>query len=274
MVCVSFCPVWTKLSALLDDLEQRGLLGDTLVAMLGEFGRSPTITKQGRDHWPHCYSSMLAGGGVRGGTVYGASDQQGAYVKDRPVSPEDFGATLLSALGVPLDTKSEPRRLHEPRQHWPSPDRPLRLARPSVCRFGAGPWWHWLLRSAKGGIYDPGDRHSLSTGVYCRCAAPVGEAGAVGRLRNGDQVETHGHQSFVEERQVPKCDLGVGTGECKPAARSIEGEIFHRASPGGEGKPGLERPGVTQDDPPVAAARGQESPVRAQYERKISSACR
>ncbi len=95
-------------SALLDDLEHRGLLGDTLVAMLGEFGRSPTITKQGRDHWPHCYSAMLAGGGIRGGTVYGASDKHGEYVKNRPVSPEDFGATLLSALGIPLDTRLSP----------------------------------------------------------------------------------------------------------------------------------------------------------------------
>jgi hypothetical protein len=95
-------------SALLEDLEQRGLLQDTLVAMLGEFGRTPTISKQGRDHWPHCYSAMLTGGGVRGGTVYGASDQHGAYVKDRPVSPEDFGATLLSALGIAPGTRLSP----------------------------------------------------------------------------------------------------------------------------------------------------------------------
>ena len=95
-------------SALLEDLDARGLLGDTLVAMLGEFGRSPTIVNQGRDHWPHCYSAMLAGGGIRGGSIYGASDKHGATVKDRPVSPEDFGATILSALGIPLDIRLNP----------------------------------------------------------------------------------------------------------------------------------------------------------------------
>jgi hypothetical protein len=95
-------------SALLEDLGQRGLLGDTLVAMLGEFGRSPKISNMGRDHWPACYSAFLAGGGVRGGAVYGASDRTGAQVKDNPVRPEDFGATLLHALGVPLETRLAP----------------------------------------------------------------------------------------------------------------------------------------------------------------------
>jgi Protein of unknown function (DUF1501) len=92
-------------SALLEDLEQRGLLGETLVAMLGEFGRTPKITNMGRDHWPACYSAFLAGGGVRGGALYGASDRIGAQVKDNPVRPEDFGATLLHGLGVPLEAR-------------------------------------------------------------------------------------------------------------------------------------------------------------------------
>jgi hypothetical protein len=109
-------------SALLEDLNQRGLLSETLVAMLGEFGRSPAINKQGRDHWPHCYSAMLAGGGVRGGTVYGASDKHGAYVQNHPVSPEDFGATLLTALGVPLNTPLNPDGSAYPA----SPGQPLR----------------------------------------------------------------------------------------------------------------------------------------------------
>jgi len=95
-------------SALLDDLERRGLLDDTLVVMVGEFGRSPRISGAGRDHWPACYTSFLAGAGIRGGMVYGASDRQGAYVKDRPVSPETFGATLFHALGVPADTRFGP----------------------------------------------------------------------------------------------------------------------------------------------------------------------
>jgi uncharacterized protein (DUF1501 family) len=95
-------------SALLDDLEQRGLLEDTLVVMVGEFGRSPRISGAGRDHWPACYSALLAGAGIRGGVVYGASDAQGACVKDRPVSPDTFGATLFHALEVPPDTRFGP----------------------------------------------------------------------------------------------------------------------------------------------------------------------
>lgn len=96
-------------SALLEDLEQRGLLESTLVVLVGEFGRTPRISKgakaNGRDHWPNCYSGMLAGAGIRGGQVFGASDRTAAYVKDRPVSPEDFGATVLHALGIPAETR-------------------------------------------------------------------------------------------------------------------------------------------------------------------------
>jgi hypothetical protein len=95
-------------SALLEDLETRGLLDTTLVVLVGEFGRTPRISRGGsaigRDHWPNCYSVMLAGAGVRGGAVYGASDGQAAYVKDNPVRPEDFGATLFHALGISPDT--------------------------------------------------------------------------------------------------------------------------------------------------------------------------
>lgn len=91
-------------SALLEDLELHGLLDSTLVVLVGEFGRTPRISRGGsaigRDHWPKCYSAMLAGAGIRGGAVYGASDKQAAYVKDRPVSPEDFAATLLHAMGI------------------------------------------------------------------------------------------------------------------------------------------------------------------------------
>jgi hypothetical protein len=92
-------------SALLEDLQARGLLESTLVVKVGEFGRTPKVVGAGRDHWPACYSALLAGGGVRGGAVYGASDKIGAYVRDNPVSPEDFGATLFHALGVPPETR-------------------------------------------------------------------------------------------------------------------------------------------------------------------------
>ncbi len=92
-------------SALLEDLDARGLLASTLVVMVGEFGRSPRVVNAGRDHWPACYTALVAGAGIRGGAVYGSSDRQGAYVRDTPVSPEDFGDTLFHALGVPPETR-------------------------------------------------------------------------------------------------------------------------------------------------------------------------
>jgi hypothetical protein len=92
-------------SALLTDLELRGLLDTTLVVMVGEFGRSPKISGEGRDHWPACYTALLAGCGIRAGHVHGASDKHGGYVKDAPVKPEDFGATLFHALGVAAETR-------------------------------------------------------------------------------------------------------------------------------------------------------------------------
>jgi hypothetical protein len=97
------------LSALLVDLEQRGLLESTLVVVTGEFGRTPRINaagpNPGRQHWPSCYSAILAGCGIRGGMVYGESDKTGAYVKYKPVRPQDLGATIYHALGVPLDLR-------------------------------------------------------------------------------------------------------------------------------------------------------------------------
>jgi Protein of unknown function (DUF1501) len=96
------------LSALLVDLRERGRLEKTLVVVLGEFGRTPRIItgeNPGRQHWPTCYSAILAGAGIRGGMVYGASDKIGAFVKDRPVRPQDLGATIYHALDVPLDRR-------------------------------------------------------------------------------------------------------------------------------------------------------------------------
>lgn len=88
-------------SALLEDMTDRGMLDETLVAVAGEFGRTPRINATaGRDHWAHCYTQLLAGGGIRGGSVWGASDSQGAYVSSDPVSPDDFAATVLHAFGV------------------------------------------------------------------------------------------------------------------------------------------------------------------------------
>ena len=91
--------------ALLDDLERRGLLEETLVVMMSDFGRTPRVNPSaGRDHWTFCYSVVLAGAGIRGGTVCGASDAQAAYVKDRPVRPADVCATIYHCLGIDPDT--------------------------------------------------------------------------------------------------------------------------------------------------------------------------
>ena len=100
-------------SALLEDLDQRGMLEETLVVAMGEFGRTPRLgeitssagaAKNGRDHWPHCYTVFFAGGGIRGGTIYGASDKHGAYPADKPVTPEDIAATIYHAMGVDPET--------------------------------------------------------------------------------------------------------------------------------------------------------------------------
>ena len=83
----------------------RGLLDETLVVVMSEMGRTPKVNANGgRDHWTYCYSVMLAGAGIRGGTVYGASDSQAAYVKDHPVSTGDICATIYSCLGIDPDT--------------------------------------------------------------------------------------------------------------------------------------------------------------------------
>jgi uncharacterized protein (DUF1501 family) len=89
------------LSALLEDLEQRGLLEESLVVVMGEFGRTPRINKQaGRDHWGSCSSTVLAGGGIRGGNTYGSSDRLGAYPSSDPVDPVDVQATLFHCMGL------------------------------------------------------------------------------------------------------------------------------------------------------------------------------
>jgi uncharacterized protein (DUF1501 family) len=88
-------------SALIEDLGQRGLLSDTLVACFGEFGRTPKINdKAGRDHWGPAASMLFAGAGVQGGKVIGATDRTGSYVTDRPVRPADVCATIYQSLGI------------------------------------------------------------------------------------------------------------------------------------------------------------------------------
>ncbi|MFK5920828.1 MAG: DUF1501 domain-containing protein [Verrucomicrobiota bacterium] len=104
-------PMDRAVSGLLDDLQNRGLLDDTLVVMAGEFGRAPKITKipkvplPGRDHWGALQSVFFAGGGVEGGRIIGSSDKHGAYPASDPQSPEDLAATIYNALGIPRSMK-------------------------------------------------------------------------------------------------------------------------------------------------------------------------
>lgn len=91
-------------SALIEDLHQRGLLEDTLVTNLSEFGRTPRINPAGgRDHWPQCWTVGFAGGGVKGGRVVGRSDEIGAYPAERPVNPAEIAATIFHSLGIDLE---------------------------------------------------------------------------------------------------------------------------------------------------------------------------
>jgi hypothetical protein len=112
-------PADQALSALVEDLEARGLLDTTLVMALGEFGRTPRVNKNGgRDHWPDCFSVLLAGGGVTGGAVHGASDRIGAYPAADPVTPADLAATIFWRFGIDpcteiYDQTGRPFRLAE-----------------------------------------------------------------------------------------------------------------------------------------------------------------
>jgi uncharacterized protein (DUF1501 family) len=114
------CPVTDQaFSALLDDLESRGMLDDTLVIWTGEMGRTPRVGQRvvggagagldGRDHWGSVFTTVLAGGGIRGGTVYGASDRFAAYPASDPVSPADLAATVYELLGINHQTQLSDR---------------------------------------------------------------------------------------------------------------------------------------------------------------------
>lgn len=107
----SLCPPFDRaFSALISDMHTRGLLDETLVVVMGEFGRTPKIgyvtsnagavKNNGRDHWPYCYTVLFAGAGVPGGAVYGSSDRTAAYPRENPVGPEDIAATIYTALGI------------------------------------------------------------------------------------------------------------------------------------------------------------------------------
>jgi uncharacterized protein (DUF1501 family) len=122
------CPVLDRsLSALIEDMDQRGLLKETLLVVTGEFGRSPklgvstsgnTNAPDGRDHWPYCYSAIVAGAGVRRGVQYGKSDAQGSSPAELPVHPAELVATIYYALGINpgmevFNDLKQPRKLVE-----------------------------------------------------------------------------------------------------------------------------------------------------------------
>ncbi len=118
-LCDVLDPAW---STLLADLKQRGLLDSTLVVWMGEFGRTPKINAQtGRDHFPVAWSSVLAGGGIRGGQVVGKSSDDGMTVADRPVTVQDMFATMALALGIDPAT-----------QNMSNIGRPIRIAEPDA----------------------------------------------------------------------------------------------------------------------------------------------
>ena len=112
-------PADQGLSALIEDLESRGLLASTLVVAMGEFGRTPRVNRNaGRDHWPQCYSVLLAGGGSQGGAVHGASDPFGASPARDPVTPADLASTIFWRFGIDPsreihDQTGRPSRLSE-----------------------------------------------------------------------------------------------------------------------------------------------------------------
>jgi hypothetical protein len=115
-------PLDRGVSALIDDLESLGMLGETLVMMLGEFGRTPKVNKDGgRDHWGPCFFGLFAGAGVRGGQVIGRSDDTGAYPVTTAYSPDDVGATVYHLLGIPSNAEVHDRL-----------NRPVRLNRGQV----------------------------------------------------------------------------------------------------------------------------------------------
>ena len=122
------CPVLDRgLSALIEDMDQRGLLKETLVVAIGEFGRSPklgvstsgnTNSPDGRDHWPYCYTAVIAGAGIKRGVMYGKSDAQASSPADNPVHPTELVATIYHALGIDpemeiMNDLKQPRKLVE-----------------------------------------------------------------------------------------------------------------------------------------------------------------
>jgi uncharacterized protein (DUF1501 family) len=104
----------TAMAALIEDLHERGLLESTLVVWMGEFGRTPQCPNGGRNHWSRAWSTVLVGGGIRGGQVIGRTDRDAAAVEDRPISVPDFLATVCTILGIDYTQKIQPPSVNRP----------------------------------------------------------------------------------------------------------------------------------------------------------------
>ena len=166
----ALCPMFdVTFDALLTDLADRGLLAETLVVAVGEFGRTPRINRQGgRDHWGHVFSMALAGAGVRGGQVIGASDKQGAYPTTDPIRGGDLTATLFHLLGV------DPNGVFRDKTDRPHP---ITQGEPIAAALGTGP--ATAARCKPGGDpalvppYDPDWRLDTTFGADLRLVPPA-----------------------------------------------------------------------------------------------------
>jgi uncharacterized protein (DUF1501 family) len=108
-------PMDRAVSALVEDLDQRGLYERTLVVAMGEFGRTPRMNPEGgRDHWGHTFSVLMGCGGMKMGQAVGKSDARGAYVADRPISPQDVASTVYHHLGIKADKVAFPDAQRRP----------------------------------------------------------------------------------------------------------------------------------------------------------------
>src|SRR5262249_48611829 len=161
-----------SVATVIEDLESRGLLDETMVVWTGEFGRTPKINKDaGRDHWPQCYTLLMAGGGLKRGFVYGASDSAAAYPKDDPCSPDDIAATMFYCLGVRPGTEL---RHHvnpaAPRLSW----RADHAAAGLMCEGSVRPWSRTLARVL---VHLGLAGRTTSTSIRAAAMADAGDCG-------------------------------------------------------------------------------------------------
>ena len=192
-------PADRAVACLLEDLTARGLLADTLVICMGEFGRSPKINKHGgRDHWPHVQSVLMAGAGIPGGSVYGASDRSGAYPAEGPVSPADLAATILHMLGVPAGMQ-----LHN------------RAGQPVPACAGRPEWDAWYSKLSRltfdaAGRADVALQYGPAFSTYNETSDLIFRGAKTGLLFGGTKYQGQA-ENEVRRCQFLGCETGVKT---------------------------------------------------------------